>query len=81
MDCDKLPKINKVQEGEISALKRQLPDLKEQSSKEKDKVDFLEQYGRRQNIEIVGVPITNEENTKNIVIEVTNLLGWCKGST
>ena len=74
LDFDKLDKINK-QEANISALKPQLSDLKKQSNKENDKIDFLEQYGRGQNIEFVSVPITNEENTNDIVVEVANLVG------
>ena len=55
-------------------LKRQSSDLKEQSSKQKNKIDSLEQYGRRQNTEVVVVLITNE-NTSDIVVEVANLVG------
>ena len=34
----------------------------------------LEQYGRRQNLEIVGIPVTSNENTNAIVQEIVELL-------
>ena len=41
---------------------------------ETKKVDDLEQYGRRQNLEIVGIPFTEKENTNEIVKIVAVLL-------
>ena len=37
------------------------------------KVDALEQYGRRLNLEIAGVPVKDNENTNDIVVEVAKL--------
>ena len=45
-----------------------------QGVKEIEKVDALEQYGRRQNLEIVGVPVKDNENTNAIVMEVARLM-------
>ena len=42
--------------------------------KDADKIDALEQYGRRQNLEIVGIPEKANEDTNKIVIEVAKLL-------
>ena len=39
-----------------------------------DKLDEVEQYGRRQNLEIVGVPVQENEDTNALVIEVAKLL-------
>ena len=39
-----------------------------------EKLDRLEQYGHRQNLEIVGIPVQDGENTNAIVIEVAKLL-------
>ena len=66
--------INQVQEKEIATLKSQAAELQEQSVKESVKLDDIEQYGRRQNIEIVGVPMRDGEDTNAIVREVGNLL-------
>ena len=64
---DKLLKENKE-------LKSQSKELKSQSESEVEKLDRLEQYGRRQNLEIVGIPVQDGENTNAIVIEVAKLL-------
>ena len=39
-----------------------------------DKLDQAEQYGHRQNLEIVGVPVQENEDTNALVIEVGKLL-------
>ena len=39
------------------------------------KIDVIEQYGRRQNLEFKGVPVTEDENVTNTVIEISKLLG------
>ena len=74
VDYDKLCLINQVQEKEIATLKSQATELKEQSVKKSVNLDDIEQYGRRRNIEIVGVPMHDGEDTNAIVREVGNLL-------
>ena len=59
---------------EISTLKSQAADLENQGFKEIEKIDGLEQYGRRQNLEIAGVPQQPNENTNSIVLKVAKLL-------
>ena len=39
------------------------------------KIDVIGQYGRRQNLEFKGVPVTENENVTNTVIEISKLLG------
>ena len=51
---DALTKTNKEQEVEISNLKVYSSALKNQCAKDEEKLDNLEQYGRRQNLEIIG---------------------------
>ena len=70
--CDTLIATNQKQESVIKELKAQSTTLK--SNNEKEKVDALEQYGRRQNLEIVGVPLKEGENTNEIVIKVAKML-------
>ena len=36
-------------------------------------MDVLKQYGRRQNLEISGIPVKEGENTNKLVIEVAKL--------
>ena len=66
--------VNTLQKEEISNLKSQAAALKTQEIKDSIKVDELEQYGRRQNLEIVGVPEKEDENTNAIVLEVAKML-------
>jgi len=55
-------------------LKCESKDLKLEGNKEVQKVDALEQFGRRQNLEIIGVLEQRGENTNKIVTEVAKLL-------
>ena len=65
---------NKKQETEIKNLKSTAIELSSQVEKEATKLDDFEQYGRRQNLEIVGIPVQKDENTNAIVQEVAKLL-------
>ena len=71
---DKLIEVNTLQKEEISDLKSLAAALKTQEIKDSIKVDELEQYGRRQNLEIVGIPEKEDENTNAIVLEVAKML-------
>ena len=73
-EYDKLIEVNTLQKEEISNLKSQAAALKTQEIKDSIKVDELEQYWRRQNLEIVGVPEKEDENTNAIVLEVAKML-------
>ena len=73
-EYDKLIEVNTLQKEEISDLKSQAAALKTQEIKDSIKVDELKQYGRRQNLEIVGVPGKENENTNAIVLEVAKML-------
>ena len=63
-----------AQQKKISTLKSQAADLKNQGFKEIENINGLEQYGRRQYLEIADVPQQLNENTNLIVIEVAKLL-------
>ena len=80
-EYERLLIVNKKQEDEIKLFKVEAKELKSESTelaekgvKEALKIDELEQYGRRQNLEIVGIPETDQEDTNKIVIEVAKLL-------
>ena len=73
-DYERLSAVNKKQEDKIIRLTKKGEDLLEVASKEAEKVDALEQYGRRQNLEIIGVPVTEKENTAEIVMKVAKAL-------
>ena len=71
---DKLKATNKNQVTELHNLKSQSAAIEAHNSKEAEKLDAIEQYGRRQNLEIKGVPFHEGEDTKKIAIEVAKLL-------
>ena len=54
-DYKKLQETNRSQDNEIKFLKSQSDDLMMKGNKDADKIDALEQYGRRQNLEVVGI--------------------------
>ena len=63
---------NEKQETEIKNLKSTAIELSSQGEKEATKLDDVEQYTRRQNLKIVGIPV-QDENTKAIVQEAAKL--------
>ena len=73
-EYDKLIEVNTLQKEEISDLKSQAAALETQEINDSIKVDELEQYGRRENLEIVGVPEKEDENTNAIVLEIAKML-------
>ena len=73
-EYNNLVKISKTQEVEIKNIKSHSTELEESGKIEQDKVDSLEQYGRRNNLEIVGVPYKEGENTNKIAMEVCKLI-------
>ena len=58
---------------EIQRLKTQSASLEVHGTNNSKKVDALEQYGRKLNLEIAGVPVEDGENTNDIVAEVAKL--------
>ena len=71
-ECEDLNKINKLQEHEIMKLKSQSMKSEARGVKEEEKVDAIEQYSRRQNLEISGIPIKDGENTNKIMKKLPN---------
>ena len=48
--------------------------LEDGGLKEEEKANAIEQYGRRQNLEIAGIRLKHGENTNNIVAEVAKIV-------
>ena len=71
---NKLLLSNKNQVIEIKSLKDYSTELTDKGLQDTEKIDAVEQYGRRQNLEIVGVQMEEGEDTNKIVIEVDILL-------
>ena len=74
VDYDEQIETNKKLVNELKTLKNQTAENNKQTNKEAVKLDSLEQYGRRLNLEIIGIPFTEGENTNAIVTEVAELL-------
>ena len=74
INYEKLQKINKKQAEDIEKLQTQSTNLEIREAKGEGKIDENEQYDRRQNPEIAGIPSKTGENTNKIVQEVAKLM-------
>ena len=66
--------INCELQKENELLRNEVLDLQNQSEQMWDKVDDLEQYGRRDCLEIRGIPVQKDENTDDLIISIGNLV-------
>ena len=66
---------NKEQTEELLALKENTNDSKEKIRDVAYKLDGTDQYIRRQNLQFVGVPVTENEDIADIVVKLCNLAG------
>ena len=68
-------KTNKKHKVEINSLINESAKLSDRDTKEATKRNSLEEYSRRQNLEIAGVLVTNGEDTTNLIVtEIAGLL-------
>ena len=67
--------INSKQEKELCNLKKNSIELKNNANHEREKFDNLEQYGRRQNFEFVGIPYEKNETLNQIVSDLAEKIG------
>ena len=74
INYEKLQKINKKQAGDIEKLQTQSTNLEIREAEGEGKTDENEQYDRRQNLEIAGIPSKTGENTNKIVQKVAKLM-------
>ena len=74
-EYESLKKKNQEQSVEIKTLKANSADMKEKAEEEASKLDGLDQYGRRQNLEFEGVPFTEVEDVVDLVERIGNLVG------
>lgn len=73
-EYDSLEKNSKQQKAEISQLANDSSILAKMAFNESSKLDNIEQYGRRQNLEFKGVPLSEGENTSKIITDLIKLL-------
>ena len=74
INYEKLQKIIKKQAAAIEKLQTQSNNQEIREAKGEGKMDENEQYDRRQNLEIAGIPSKTGENTNKIVQEVAKLM-------
>ena len=74
-EYESLKKKNQEQSVELKTLKANSADMKEKAEEEASKLDGLDQYGRRQNLEFEGVPVTEGEGVVDLVVRIGNLVG------
>ena len=74
MDIDKLLSSNKRLEKENVQLNNNLNKLYTLFYSEQEKRIQLEQYGRREMIEVSGIPSKDNENCVNIIKNICNLI-------
>ena len=61
--------------NEISVLTESTKDLKQKSCTDEDKIDQLEQYDRRQNLEFEGLALKRNEDVTQLVVNVASKIG------
>ena len=71
----KLSEVNKKQREDINTINKNSADLEKQSNSDSVKIDNIEQYERRQNLEFIGIPENDKEDVVDIVIKVSKALG------
>ncbi|KAH9372109.1 hypothetical protein HPB48_017358 [Haemaphysalis longicornis] len=69
-----LAKVNKELKASNENLAEECRALKKQASQLEDRVTTSEQYSRNRNLEIKGVPLTDDENICEIVRQIGNAL-------
>ena len=67
--------INRKQETELCKLKNNSIEIKNNVNHEREKFENLEQYGRRQNLEFVGIPYEKNENLNQIFSDLAEKIG------
>ena len=67
--------INHELINENKILKSTIQEIEKKITNQSNKLNDLEQYGRRDCVEINGIPASRDENTNNIVMKVGELIG------
>jgi len=70
-----LPKRMTVLEEDVLGMADDIDELKEKVNKCMEKTSDLEQYSRKYNLIISGIPVLRNENLRSIVIDMADSLG------
>ena len=74
-EYESLKKKNQEQSVEIKTLKANSAAMKEKAEKQAFKLNGLDQYGQRHNLEFEGVPVKEGEDVVDLVVRIGNLVG------
>ena len=74
-------KLTKTQECLLKELKESAKNLESKATEESHKLDCLEQYDRRQNLEFEGIPHRRNENVNDIINNQNKQSKWSKNKT
>jgi len=69
-DYKAILQTNKQQKQEIRQLNRRTENLQKRNCDDEIKIDELEQYDRRQNLELEGVPVTDDEDLVQVTVDL-----------
>ena len=72
--CKSLKKKNQEQAFKLKTLKANSMAMKEKAEVETFKLDSIDQYSQRQNLEFKGIPVTENKDVVDIVVKVGNLI-------
>ena len=61
---------NKQQKQDLTNLRKQTDDVSKRCCDDELKIDELEQYDRRQNLKLQGIPLNNNEDITQITLEL-----------
>ena len=73
-DYAKVLMVNKQCKQDLKQLSKRTDDIQQKSSEEELKLDEIEQYERRQNLELAGVPFKENEDVTQVVLDLASKL-------
>ena len=73
-DCDSLKRSNKQQTKDLRQLTKTTDTLQKSKFKDQLRIDEIEQYNRRQNLELQGVPVRKNDDVTQITLDLISKL-------
>ena len=73
-DCDSLKRSNKLQTKDLRQLTKTTDTLQKSKFEDQLRIDEIEQYNRRQNFKLQGVPVRKHEDVTQITLDLISKL-------
>ena len=73
-NCDSLKRSNKLQTKDLRQLTKTTDTLQKSKVEDQLRIDEIEQYNRRQNLELQGVPVRKDEDVTQITLDLISKL-------